>query len=375
MNSSPLSQLFMLFISSWLFQKARSSIIGCPDVTPSPVSYIDNSGLTWCYWLKSTGQSSNFQAIMCAQNGGTLASLPSAEHETVVKTALGSTWSVSENVYIGVRDITNTGNFQTWSGGVLTYANWATAEPQSFKYCVYMHPVSYEWYTTHCNDHIPAVCFCVIDPLDSNTCSGAVISGGVASADTTVPQTITSNANTTVPQTITTNTNTTVPQTITTNTITTVPSSNTVYTTSVSVMTTNSNACYPHRLSSCLSCCYAHQNATTTRSSVGTSFNDVVADLKIDVKQTNKFQRRLHSIADHRPLSVSIGTVALLTLIAVIAVIITCDFPVLCAQWKMLKRFVRHQLCKRPRSRVARNSRSIFPEESGEMTLPTVSTS
>ncbi|XP_033724583.1 probable GPI-anchored adhesin-like protein PGA18 [Pecten maximus] len=344
----------MLFIPFWYFQKAGSSIVGCPDVTPSAVSYVDN-GVTWCYWLKSTAQSSIYQEIMCATNGGTLANIPSAAHETVIKTALGSSWTVTDNVYIGVTDATRTGNFQTWAGDSLTYTNWASTEPQSSNVCVYMERTSYEWYTTHCNDHLPAVCYCVIDPLDSYTCSGTVVTsaGGVTNTGTTVQSSV-SNVPTTSPQTASTDGRTS---------------------TNIQTTTAASNVCYPSSLTSCLSCCYAQ--TTTTTSSIGASFMDIVADLKIDIKQTNKFQRKLHSIADHRPLSVSIGTVAIFTLISVIAVIVTCDVPVLCRQWNMLRKSMRRLLCRRPKSRVARNSRSIHPGEFLETTThpPSVSTS
>ncbi|XP_021339227.1 uncharacterized protein LOC110440453 [Mizuhopecten yessoensis] len=333
MSTFKLSHVFPLLIPFWYFQNAGSSIIGCPEVTPSAISYLDN-GVTWCYWLKPSTQDSVYQQLMCATNGGTLANIPSASHEAAVTTALGSTWSATTDVYIGVRDVTNTGNFQTWAGDTLTYTNWGSSEPQSFQFCVYMDRTTHLWHTTHCNVHILALCYCVIDSNDPYTCSGNVVTGtgGVTSSVTTV-------------------------------------SSNTA-----TDQTTSSNVCYPSILTSCLSCCYAQ--ATPTTSSLGKSFTDIVADLKIDTKQTNRYQRKLQSVADYRPLSVGIGTIAILVLITVVAVIVTCDIPVLGAQFNLIQRSMRRLFCRSPKSRVRRRSNRVHsdPCDQTVASQPTTST-
>ncbi|XP_060080189.1 uncharacterized protein LOC132559575 [Ylistrum balloti] len=318
-----------------------SSIVGCPDVTPSAVSYVNNN-VTWCYWLKNSPESSIYQELMCQTNGGTLANIPSALHHATVTAAMDSTWSASDSVYIGVMDSNHDGVFTTWNEDTLTYTNWANNEPQSYKYCVFLQKTEHKWYAEHCNRHLPAVCYCVIDPADTYTCSGSVVSAssGVATGSST----------------------------------STTDSTRTVQTLSSISQTTQSNVCYQSNLASCLSCCYAQ--TTTTTSSLGTSFTDAVADLKINSKQTNRYQRKLYSAPDHRPLSISIGAVAILIIVAVICIIVTCDFPVIYTQWNILKRSVRRLFCRRPKSRIARHTKRVHPDNVHKTMTgpPTVST-
>jgi len=125
---------------------------------PSPFVFIYNG----CYYYYNGYQNWYSSLSYCQSLGGSLATIVSSQHETVINTYLIQQ-GYSYYYWIGYNDAYYRGIYTWIDGSTSTYTQWSYG-PNAYGYCAVVYPYGGNWYSFPCYDGLPALCQLHITP-------------------------------------------------------------------------------------------------------------------------------------------------------------------------------------------------------------------
>ncbi|XP_038077198.1 lymphocyte antigen 75-like [Patiria miniata] len=141
--------------------------VGQPVTPLNPISGVGSCPTGWnlfgdyCYFIDTTGTTFNDAETMCKAKGSKLVSIHTAEEQSYLSLR---TSMMNANLWIGLHDRSNEGNFEWLDSTPLDFTNWNTGEPNDYgdgEDCVHLRPDELQagtWNDQACDANYGYIC-------------------------------------------------------------------------------------------------------------------------------------------------------------------------------------------------------------------------